>query len=117
MSHNLLNGEIIKGKHPVLIEEDLFLKVNELKYRRLIDNIDLGYLEVDNGGKVNYVNDAFCRMTKYEQSELLEQNPENILLPLPEQRSEMKQHNEARRQGIAEVYQLQIRLPQVSRYL
>jgi PAS domain S-box-containing protein len=89
--------------------QELRLKVNELKYRRLIDNIDLGYLEVDNGGKVNYVNDAFCRMTKYEQSELLEQNPENILLPLPEQRSEMKQHNEARRQGIAEVYQLQIR--------
>jgi site-specific DNA recombinase len=31
MSHNLLNGEVIKGKHPALIDEDLFLRANELK--------------------------------------------------------------------------------------
>lgn len=30
MSHNLLNGEIIKGKHTALIDEQLFLKVNQL---------------------------------------------------------------------------------------
>ena len=31
MSHNLLNGELVKGKHPALISEELFLKANELK--------------------------------------------------------------------------------------
>jgi len=31
MSHNLLNGEVIKGKHPALIDDDLFLRANELK--------------------------------------------------------------------------------------
>lgn len=31
MSHNLLNGELIKGRHPALIDEDLFLRANELK--------------------------------------------------------------------------------------
>ncbi|MHB8262091.1 MAG: recombinase family protein [Bacteroidia bacterium] len=31
MSHNLLNGEVIKGKHPALIDEDLFLRTNELR--------------------------------------------------------------------------------------
>ena len=31
MSHNLLNGEVVKGKHPALIDEDLFLRANELK--------------------------------------------------------------------------------------
>ena len=31
MSHNLLNGEVVKGKHPALIEEELFLRANELK--------------------------------------------------------------------------------------
>jgi site-specific DNA recombinase len=31
MSHNLLNGEVIKGKHPALVDEDLFLRANELK--------------------------------------------------------------------------------------
>jgi site-specific DNA recombinase len=31
MSHSLLNGEVMKGKHPALIDEDLFLRANELK--------------------------------------------------------------------------------------
>ncbi len=31
MSHNLLSGEVIKGKHPALIDEDLFLRANALK--------------------------------------------------------------------------------------
>ncbi len=31
ISHNLLNGEVIKGKHPALVDEDLFLRANELK--------------------------------------------------------------------------------------
>ena len=31
MSHTLLNGEVIKGKHPALVDEDLFLRANELK--------------------------------------------------------------------------------------
>ena len=31
MSHNLLNGEVIKGRHPALIDEELFLRANEIK--------------------------------------------------------------------------------------
>ncbi len=31
ISHNLLNGEVIKGNHPALINEELFFRVNELK--------------------------------------------------------------------------------------
>jgi len=31
ISHNLLNGELIKGNHPALISEELFFRVNELK--------------------------------------------------------------------------------------
>lgn len=31
MSHNLLNGEVVKGRHPALIDEDLFLSANQLK--------------------------------------------------------------------------------------
>jgi DNA invertase Pin-like site-specific DNA recombinase/uncharacterized coiled-coil protein SlyX len=30
ISHNLLNGEIVKGKHPALISEELFLQANNL---------------------------------------------------------------------------------------
>ena len=31
MAHNLLNGEVIKGNHPALIEQSLFLRANEQK--------------------------------------------------------------------------------------
>ena len=30
MSHNLLKGELVKGNHPALIDESLFLKANEI---------------------------------------------------------------------------------------
>ena len=47
MSHNLLNGEVIKGRHPALVNEDIFLRANELKktdgYRsnKINDNLPL----------------------------------------------------------------------------
>ena len=31
MCHNLLNGEVVKGNHPALVDEDLFFRANELK--------------------------------------------------------------------------------------
>ena len=31
ISHNLLKGEIVKGNHPALIDEDLFFRANEIK--------------------------------------------------------------------------------------
>ena len=45
MSHNLLKGEIIRGKHPALIDEDLFFRANDLNkndgYRTHIANDNL----------------------------------------------------------------------------
>lgn len=47
MSHNLLNGEVVKGKHPALIDEKLFFKANELhktdgyKVNKANDNLPL----------------------------------------------------------------------------
>ncbi len=89
--------------------QEIRLKINELKYRRLIDNMDLGYVEVSHEGVINFVNDSFCRMTRFSAGELLGQNPEDLLLPLAEQQEEMRQHTRHREEGIAEVYQMQIR--------
>ncbi|PBQ30894.1 hypothetical protein CNR22_03590 [Sphingobacteriaceae bacterium] len=47
LSHNFLNGELVKGKHPELISEELFFRVNELKKtegfksNRVNDNLPL----------------------------------------------------------------------------
>ncbi len=55
ISHNLLNGEVIKGKHPSLIDEELFLNANELhktdgyKINKANDNLPLKVFVKDAG--------------------------------------------------------------------
>jgi DNA invertase Pin-like site-specific DNA recombinase len=47
MSHNLLKGELLKGNHPALIDQDLFLKANKMpnnsgyKVNKANDNLPL----------------------------------------------------------------------------
>jgi len=89
--------------------QEFRLKANERKYMRLIDNMDLGYVEVDTMGLILSVNDSFCRLTKYTREELIGQNPETFLLPSEELKKEMRDHNENRSSGMAEVYQIQLR--------
>lgn len=89
--------------------QEFRLKVNELKYRRLIDNIDLGYVEMDKLGNVTYANESFCRMTKFDSDEIIGCNPDELLFPQKEQREEIRARNDLRLKGIAEVYQIPIR--------
>lgn len=89
--------------------QELKVRASELKYRRLIDNMDLGYLEVNSLGEVTFVNESFCRMTRYSASELRGVNPEIFLLPDMENRTEMNVRNHQRLDGMAEVYQMHIK--------
>ena len=89
--------------------QELKVRASELKYRRLIDNMDLGYLEVNALGEVTFVNESFCRMTRYSASELRGVNPETFLLPDMENRTEMNVRNHHRLDGVAEVYQMPIK--------
>ena len=89
--------------------QELRTKMSELKYRKLIDNMDLGYVEVDDNGKMIYANESFCRLTRYSLEELAGKSPEELLLTDKELKDEMNAHNELRKQGVAEVYQLRIK--------
>ena len=46
------------------------LKQNN-KYHRLLENLNMGVLEVDLEHKIQFANDVFCRMTGYQESELI----------------------------------------------
>ena len=89
--------------------QELKVRASELKYRRLIDNMDLGYLEVNELGEVTFVNESFCRMTRYTAQELRGVNPETFLLPDMSNRAEMSTRNHHRLDGMAEVYQMPIK--------
>jgi PAS domain S-box-containing protein len=61
-----IGRDITERKH---IEEAL--KESETKYRRLIETAGAGMVTVDISGRINYVNQTFCRMTGYVREELL----------------------------------------------
>ena len=54
---------------------------SELKYRNLIQNMDLGLLELDNQETIIRSNPRFCQLTGYLETELLGQNVFRLLQP------------------------------------
>ena len=79
----------------------------EEKYRGILENMELGILEVDNDGIVVRAYDRFCAMTGYSQSELMGRDALEILVP-HEQRHILMQQTSDRAMGKADVYEVQI---------
>jgi PAS domain S-box-containing protein len=46
------------------------LTLQEERYRNIIRNMDMGVLEVDLLGQINFVNQRYCQMSGYDESEL-----------------------------------------------
>ena len=84
------------------------LKSNEEKYRRIVNNIELGLLEVDNQDIIMNANQSFCNFTGYSLEELKGQNASKLLLS-PEDRKQMMQNNEDRKKGKSSVYEIAIK--------
>ncbi|MCT4624047.1 MAG: PAS domain S-box protein, partial [Schleiferiaceae bacterium] len=59
---------------------DLQIRNSEEKYRGLIENMELGLMEVNNDGVITKVYDWFCKMTGYSPNELIGKNAEDLLL-------------------------------------
>jgi len=59
--------------------EDL-IKVSEEKYRRIIENMNLGVLEADKQGRIVSVYDEFCKITGYAKKELIGEKVSKLLL-------------------------------------
>ncbi len=83
------------------------LRVSEEKYRGILENMELGLMEVDNESNIVRVYDHFCKMTGYEARELLGKNANEILLP-KEFLSVMNKQNRDRLAGKAGNYEVQI---------
>ncbi|MEI6172519.1 MAG: PAS domain S-box protein [Bacteroidota bacterium] len=83
------------------------LRRSEEKYRLLIENINLGLLEVDLYGRVIYANQSFCEMSGFEREEIYGKVAENIFTA-SKNRDLVSKKNEARKQGISDAYELEI---------
>ena len=81
---------------------------NEEKYRGILENLELGLLEVSKDEKIIKVYPSFCKLTGYSEEDLIGKNPSKFLLH-PDSEKVMKTQNEDRASGKSNVYEVQIR--------
>lgn len=92
--------EIVKNKESLG-------KVEE-KYRKIIENLKLGLIEVDLDENITKVYPAFCEMTGYTEDELMHGNARQLLGFIEEEKTFDEQNN-LRKDGESGVYETKIR--------
>ncbi len=83
------------------------LKRQEEKYRNIIDNMQLGLVEMDLNYRVIYANRSYCQMIGYAAEELLGQ-PLHPLIMSPAKIEELRERLTDRRRGISGSYELEV---------
>jgi PAS domain S-box-containing protein len=102
---NVFVKELIK-------ERDLLIRNNENrieeKYRRIIEDLKFGLLEVDLNENITKVYPAFCDLVGYTKEELLGENA-RILIVNEEDNSSFDIQNDMRKEGKTSVYETKIK--------
>lgn len=86
----------------------LALQKSEVKYRSIIENMELGLMEVDKNGIILHAYDRFNTMLGYEEGELTGRNAKEALL-VPGYEAVIDNADSKRLQGETSVYEIQIR--------
>ena len=86
---------------------DIKIRNSEEKYRGIIENMELGLLEVDDKGVILKPYEWFCKMTGYEPDELVGKKAEDLFLP-PEYKSIVDKHHDIREDEEQSVYEIEI---------
>ena len=86
-------------------------EASEEKYRNIIENINLGLMEVDLDENIVFANDSFCKMTAYSLDELLGKNSRDIFLVENDFHSDSQMDNvqSLRTTGESSAYELKIK--------
>lgn len=84
------------------------LRYSEEKYRGIIENMELGLMEVDLEQTIVRAYKLFCEMTGYTEEELIGQNAAEIFLPADFEEV-MDAQQKRRGEGQTGVYEIQIR--------
>lgn len=83
------------------------IRKSEEKYRGIMNNMELGLLEVDNDQKIIRAYDRFCKMVGYTEDELVGQNAAEFFLP-KEFNKVINTQQRKRSKGYASSYELQL---------
>lgn len=87
---------------------ELALRQSEEHYRGIIENMDLGILEVDMEERITRAFPKFCAIVGYPEEELLGQKASEVLMT-PNERQRMQARTQARSAGESELYECAIR--------
>ena len=89
------------------VTESEALKRRERKYRSILENLNLGLMEVDLAGQVTFVNDSYCQLTGYSPAELLHHSLDHLQVN-ESYRQLLEQKKQSRARGISDTYELPI---------
>lgn len=80
---------------------------SEEKYKRIIANMNLGLLEVDNNDIIQYVNNSFLKLSGYKRHELLNKKASQIFLK-GKNYDFLTQKISSRMEGISDVFEISV---------
>lgn len=84
------------------------LEIQEEKYRNVIANMNLGFLEVDNDDVIINANASFCKMSGYGLEELIGRKGVEQLLSDEDAKRTVLKKNLLRKIGQADVYEVEV---------
>jgi PAS domain S-box-containing protein len=84
------------------------LRISEEKYRSIIQNMNLGLIEVDLDERIQYANQSFERMSGFEKKELIDRSAPALFLR-GENVEEMAQRNAQRKKGETDAYEVTVK--------
>ncbi|MER0439414.1 ATP-binding protein [Emticicia sp. W12TSBA100-4] len=85
------------------------LQYSEEKYRGILENMDLGLIEVDNQDIIKRAYKRFCDLTGYEEHELIGKKAAEFLLPDEDFRRLIAEQNANRLDGETGVYEVPLK--------
>ncbi|MFN5910925.1 MAG: ATP-binding protein, partial [Bacteroidota bacterium] len=106
---NVYKGHIWKYQDITeLVNSNESLKKVEEKYRKIIEALDFGLIEVDQDERITKVYPAFCRLTGYDEEDLLGANAREMLA-FDGDLHRLDEQLDARNKGQAGIYEVRLR--------
>lgn len=89
-------------------EAENIRKVQEEKYQNVIAHMNLGLVEVDNDGVIQYVNQSFATISGYQLDELVGKKPADLFV-YGNNFDTVENKTNLRTKGVSDIYQLPVK--------